>query len=251
MHVAELSAAQRLIFNGAKDTTRVLVLGWLAAIAILAGKLLTRQETLTVGGLDLPVRYAWLLFGALTALHLFKGGFLVAHINEYRRAPSAQKQALYEEIRAESNPFLYGLLPRGTRRAGGLSLMDPRDPSAWMAYVGQITVVVAVLPWSLSSSGGLSWPTGWGLWAQVLGALVLAEVNWLVGSRWLVALASLGDRDVRWRRPSERRAAVLGTLSLVPLALVVLIIGLPVLLVIALWEAAHGRRLRLSDLFRS
>jgi len=149
--VPELTAEQRLILGGVKDTTRVLALGWLAALAIVAVKLLTRQETVTVAGVGLPVRYAWLVFAVFTALHVFKGGFLVSHLTPYvRRASGAEKLALFGEIRAETNPLLHGLLPRGARRPGRrLTRMDPRDPSSWMAYAAQLTVLVAVLPWSL------------------------------------------------------------------------------------------------------
>jgi hypothetical protein len=66
----------------------------------------------------------------------------------------------------------------------------------------------------------------------------------------LVALASLGESRVRWRR-SDTRDAVLGKVAVVPFAVLVLLIGVPVLLALALWEAAHGRRLRLDDLFHS
>jgi len=246
--VAELTAEQRLIFNGVKDTTRLLVLGWLLALGILAVKLLTRQETVSVAGIDLPVRYAWVAFGLFTAAHVFKGGFLFEHITAYRAAPAAEKRALFAELRAETNPLLHGLLPRGRSRGPGqrLTKMDPRDPSSWMAYAGQLTVFVAVLPWSLSG-GGVTWPHGWSLWLQVIGAVALAEVNWLVGSRWLVALASLGEGTARVQDSPSTVSMILTGLALIPLAGLVLVVALPALLLWVLWDLARGRRPRIRE----
>jgi len=246
--VVDLTAEQRLIVNGVKDTTRVLALGWMAALAILAVKLLTRQETVTVAGIGLPVRYAWVLFGVFTALHMFKGGFLASHLRPYlRSAPADEKRALFDEIRADTNPLLHGLLPRGRRRGPGrrLTKMDPRDPSSWMAYAAQLTVFVAVLPWSLDA-GGMTWPSGWSLWLQVVGAMVLAELNWLAGSRWLVAVASLGAGS----EVDDSASALTGVfvlVALIPLAGLVLVIALPGLLVWVLWDLLHLRRPRVGE----
>ncbi|MFA1546086.1 hypothetical protein [Actinomadura chokoriensis] len=192
----ELSAEQRLVFNAVKDTSRIVVLGWMAAVAVLATKLLAAKDVITVAGIELNVRYAWVLLAVFSVIHLFKGIFIMRHISEYTRYGSfdrAAERTLYKAIRAESNPLIHGLRPRPLRPGPGARL-DPADPSYWVAYLAQIGTFTAALPWTLKN-GHPVWPTGWTLWLTVLAVSAFLGINWIVGSHWLAAVAELSGED--------------------------------------------------------
>jgi len=71
-------------------------------------------------------------------------------------------------------------------------------------------------------------------------------VNWLAGSRWLVAVAALGDGSLPdGTLPPE--LAVAAVVLLVPLGVLVLLVGLPALLLWVLWDLAHLRRPRIGE----
>jgi hypothetical protein len=195
--MAELTPRQTLIVNGVQNITRLLTIGWLGAVAILITKLLDHGQSISEGNIDIPIRYAWTLLVALTAGHVAMSSFLVRNLAGFRRSmpsPEARDQ-VFEVIRSDRNLLVHGLIPRTTlwRPGGHWYRMDPRDPSAWAAYLGQIILFAAVLPWSLSASGHLSWAPAPLSWLGVIIAFVITSANWYAGSAWVISLSRLAS----------------------------------------------------------
>ncbi|WP_146778901.1 hypothetical protein [Actinomadura craniellae] len=207
-----------------RDTTRILVLGWVAAIAVLAAKLLGGKDTIGYSGIELNVRHAWVLLAVISLMHVFKGLFIVRHLQEHSwgGTTAEEDEKLFKAIRAEGNPLVHGLRPRRLT-ARPVARMDPADPSYWAAYLFQIMTFVAVLPWAYER-GHVTWPDGTALWLPVLATLVFLGLNWQIGSRWLAAVGDLQPRSAQVQgRPV---APVVRGFGMV-LALVVFAISLP------------------------
>jgi hypothetical protein len=195
--MVELTPPQTLVINGVRNVTRLLAVGWLAALAVLVAKLLSHGRLIEIAGMDFPVRHAWILFAIVTLVHVAASAFLMRHIKDFcRMEPSAEaRNRIFEEIKSDRNLFVHGLIPRTKlwRPGGSWYRMDPRDPSAWAAYLGQIVLFAAVLPWSLSEGNRLRWETAPLLWAELGAAFLVAGGNWYAGSAWIISLSRLAE----------------------------------------------------------
>jgi hypothetical protein len=252
----ELSPQQRQIVSATRNAAKLLLIGWFAAIAIVVAKLLSHSSTISVGGIDFPVRHAWVLVSVLTAAHLFVSYFLIQAIRNYLADDPDQEQrkAILDEIKAESNPFVHGLIPRvkASGPRGVWHRMQVSDPSAWVAYVASLVLVAALLPWS-AAPGGLRWETGPGLWVFTGLAMILVEVNWLAGSAWIVWLSRIhvdDDRSTPARgaanndSPSPLPVPFVVTLLFVTLGIAATLAVLPVLIVLSPLLLILGRYIR-------
>jgi MFS family permease len=193
-----------------KNVARVLLTGSIVSLVVIIGKLFGRNEDLKVGDISIPLQYAWLVFVVLTIAHGFTASFLVLAIRRFIEGESSEdeRQQIFDEVKAESNPFIYGLIPRSTPRRPGSRRysMDKSDPSTWIAYFALILLVAAILPWHVGSDGSWEWSTNGKSWLLVALAMVLGAVNWLIGSVWVIVLSQL-------KESSEAAKALLERLS--------------------------------------
>jgi hypothetical protein len=198
--MTELSSDERLVVNSVRNVTRLLALGWLAAVAVLVARVLSGTKSLSAAGIIIPIRYSWIIFTIFTLVHVAESSFTVRHIESFKRTGYSKEagNSIFETIRSDRNLLVHGLIPRVKpwRVGSHWYRMDPQDPSAWVAYLGQITLFLAVLPWSLSRSGQFVWEPSPLLWLGIALAFVIASLNWYSGSSWILALSSLAkDSD--------------------------------------------------------
>jgi hypothetical protein len=104
--MADLSPQQREIVNGARNAARLLVVGSVAALAVIVARLLGSAEEIEVGGIASPMRAAWVVFVALTIAHCFLSFFFVRSVRAYARTDPdpAARRAIFDEVKAETNP---------------------------------------------------------------------------------------------------------------------------------------------------
>ncbi len=178
------------ILTGAKVCSRLLAIGAVLCLATIAGRLFAGSADLSLGGVSLPLDFAWVGLLALTAAHAFTGAFLAHRITAYLPYLHLPLQALqvFSEVTSSGNPFVFGMRSRALpRRPGGrYHPMSLRDPSAWVAYGAAVVLLLAVLPWRVEAGGIVV-----GGFAHVVLAVVLLAVNWWAGSVWMVSLSRL------------------------------------------------------------
>lgn len=160
-------------------------------------------------GIETPLSWVWVVFLGITAIHVFLGVTIVESLGslldlQKPDEPSVIEQ-VYREVRSQNTVFLRGLLARTPTAGGRLWEMSWRDPTT-VVFVGLCLLdFVAILPWKVAG-GRLEWATETRnvLLLFVIGVLLLA-FNWVVGSRWTIAISEL-------RTPS-RRAMLLASSS--------------------------------------
>ncbi|MET7284065.1 hypothetical protein ABZS29_37885 [Kribbella sp. NPDC005582] len=178
------------ILTGAKVCSRLLAIGAVLCLATIVGRLFAGSADVSVGGVTLPLDFAWVGLLALTAAHAFTGAFLAHRITAYLPYLHLPEQAVqvFREVTSSGNPFVFGMrsraLPR--RRGGRYHPMSVRDPSAWVAYGAAVVLLLAATPWRLEAGRIVV-----GGWIQVVLAVVLLAVNWWAGSVWMVSLSRL------------------------------------------------------------
>ena len=176
------------ILTGAKVCSRLLAIGAAFCLATIAGRLFA--GSLSLGGVALPLNFAWVGLLAITVAHAFTGAFLAQRITAYLPYLHFPEQAVqvFREVTSSGNPFVFGMRSRALpRRPGGAyHPMSLRDPSAWVAYGAGVILLLAALPWHLESGRIVV-----GGWTQAVLAVVLLVVNWWAGSVWMVSLSRL------------------------------------------------------------
>ncbi len=176
------------ILTGAKVCSRLLAIGAGFCLATIAGRLFA--GSLSLGGVDVPLNFAWVGLLAITVAHTFTGAFLAQRITAYLPYLHLPEQALqvFREVTSSGNPFVFGMRSRALpRRPGGrYHPMSLRDPSAWVAYGAAVVLLLAVAPWRLEAGRIVV-----GGWPEVVLAVVLLAVNWWAGSVWMVSLSRL------------------------------------------------------------
>ncbi|GAB3927166.1 hypothetical protein GCM10029976_022970 [Kribbella albertanoniae] len=177
------------ILTGAKVCSRLLAIGAVLCLATIAWPFAGSADV-SLGGVTLPLDFAWVGLLALTVAHAFTGAFLAHRITAYLPYLHLPEQALqvFREVTSSGNPFVFGMRSRALpRRPGGrYHPMSLRDPSAWVAYGAAVVLLLAVLPWRVEAGRIVV-----GGWAQVVLAVVLLAVNWWAGSVWMVSLSRL------------------------------------------------------------
>ena len=196
--MAELTARQVLIVNAIKNITRLLSVGFLGALTVLVAKLMTHGSKISISNIDIPIRFAWIVFGILTVSHIYASWFVVHQVSDFwRRASTKERNEVFEEIRSDRNLLVHGLVPRVKPLRPGSNWygMDPADPSAWAAYIAQALLFVTLLPWQFSSARGFYWTEGPLFWVQITVVFLICSANWYAGSAWIISISRLASDE--------------------------------------------------------
>lgn len=192
----DIDRSKSRIVTSAQNIGKVLYIGSGIAIVIVTIKLLTSQKSLQVSGVTIAIDKAWVLFAAISVVHVFLAIFAVNEIEAYINIlPTARDlRAAFDQVASGENLFVHGLISRAVPKRPGSRVyqMHWSDPSTWVAYGGVIIFAVALLPWRLSTHG-LRWASGISFWFVILLAVVLIAINWWAGSIWLIHLSQLDD----------------------------------------------------------
>jgi hypothetical protein len=183
----EYSPSERVV-ETAKSLNHVLTagVGLLAVVALLRA---FGAADFTWAGVKLAVAYAWIVAIAFTVAHAWVASDYVQQVDEaWEEQTVDENKLLFRSLTSTTGIFLRGLQPRldATQPlAGGPRYyrMNMRDPSAWVALVSALTLIVALFP-----------PTSRGVRGFLDNAalmLFLLWANWLIGTGWAVATSLL------------------------------------------------------------
>ena len=143
---------------------------------------LTGGNNIKVYGVDIPLDWAWV---PITAFTLFHGIFTVEFVRSIRRYWELTEPSdyfkLFIDITTEGGLFMRGMTPRILPATGGPAPMGT-ELATWLTHAAAICLFFALLP----SSGFSS--------LQAIPAYILTYLNWLIGSRWAIALSELAVR---------------------------------------------------------
>ena len=175
---------------------RVLVAGSLTIVAVILARVFNRSPSIKILDIgEVPLKAVWVVFLAGTVAHFFAGAFFRNAILDlaYSDEASSEKVKAREDVLVDGGHFVSVMvrrLPVSGRRFVPMSL---HDSSTWVAYLGALGFLVAVVPWWWQN--GLRGPgVGVGLVLTSVGVLLLL-VNWFVGSHWAIALSLLGEEE--------------------------------------------------------
>lgn len=131
---------------------------------------------------------AWFVFILLTIAHIYTSWLLEKSTYSLWRArsPEANKNT-FHKIVTTGGVFVRGLVPRTKYKVSKLRLfvyqMRSNDPTTWLVYFLALLFVLAVVPFNFNNF--------YLVFFFVTIALSLLLVNWVVASRWIVALSEL------------------------------------------------------------
>jgi hypothetical protein len=139
---------------------------------------------------ELDLNQAWVVFTILTIAHLYTTVLLVRSLKDYWAVVDVERRRrLYRTITSTGNLFVRGIVARTKyKRSYALFVrfeMDPMDPTSWLAVIGISLLVIAAVPFE--------WR--WSTLGYIAGAMLLGQVNWGIGSNWVVALCDLSNRS--------------------------------------------------------
>lgn len=137
------------------------------------------------GSVELSLNYAWVAFAIVTLGHKVVSEYFFASLFSYRRGnfPS-EWRTLVEELTVAGPIAFRGLMRRRPMREGSLVyVMHAKDPTTWVYYAFAIGLFSASLPFS-----GRTFH--WDISTILLSAYICIW-NWLIGSKWSVALGEL------------------------------------------------------------
>jgi hypothetical protein len=187
------SVEHRMVVKWAKSVSRVLQAGSVAAMAVIAARVLTGSGEFKVWEIDhVPLKAAWVVFLGLTIAHVFTAYFFRRAITDMGRKRSIEEQrAVYEDILVEGGLYISVAVRRIPQPGRRIVPMSPSDASTWVSHAGAVAAVIAVLPWWWNQ--GLRWPGVASSLVIASVAAVLVVVNWLVGGTWAIAVSGLGN----------------------------------------------------------
>jgi hypothetical protein len=191
--VSDPTFEQRMVLRWAKVVSRVLEITSLTSVGVIAARVFNGDKTIEAWGIkNIPLNATWAVMVALTIVHAFGTIFLYEAICGLRVRGSAEEQTkTYQDLQVGAGHYLGIMVRRIPAPGRRLAKMSPADASTWVAYGGASAAALATLPWWWDD--GLKWP-GWRqsllLAAAVLG---LGIANWLIGSKWAIAISRLGQ----------------------------------------------------------
>jgi hypothetical protein len=146
---------------------------------------------------------AWFVFVLFTVSHAYTALLLrQAVISLLLVGTPEECSKVYTDTVTSGGVFVRGMIPRTEIRNIGnhaVYIMDPKDPSAWLAHGAVILLFLAIIPFSYS---GFFAFMGWTL----LGLLLMC-INWVFGSIWAVTLSKLENLP---STPEERLLVLCG-----------------------------------------
>jgi hypothetical protein len=165
-----------------------------SAFFLIAFLLLLRvfgAPSIVVGGVPIQVEKAWVAILLLTAAHFYYGEALINELARFRRSQTPQAcRSLFDDITGGGSYALQGFKARVRVPNSRIWIMSSDDPTTWRYYAAAIGLLIVCLPTSLAPLSSF--------FLHLLLSLLVPVGNWMVGSRWAIALSELvmEDEDV-------------------------------------------------------
>jgi hypothetical protein len=200
----ELENAELAVVENSKWVDSVLWSMLLAALATILLKIFGKQEFKWMD-ITVDTSFAWIVFSVLTLAHFYTALLLFRSIRSvWQFSDRLSRQILFAKITSTGGIFVRGLAARTVCKDDWCLTvrytMDHRDPSSWLALVSVPFLIAAVTPYVYSKRS---------LCLFFLG-LALAEINWIIGSHWIIALSDLStDSHINGR--SEKVEGIEGS----------------------------------------
>ncbi len=182
---SEQENAELAVVENAKWIDGILWSMCLVATALILLKALGKRE-FKWQDITFDTSMAWIVFSILTVAHLYSALLVIRSLRRlWPLADALSRRRLFDKITSTGGAFVRGLVAR-TQCIDDWTLyvrykMDYRDPSAWLALGSLPLLVAAITPFSISRAF---------IWWLILG-IILAELNWIIGSHWVIALSDL------------------------------------------------------------
>ena len=133
--ISDEDSAEQEIVNAVTFISKILLTGVILAVLIIGARLFGHGGGVALAGsnVNVPANYAWILFVVLTLGHVvYARNYLIRIIIKFWESHDCIKdrRKVFDKIRSSPNMFVFGLIPRVQRRAGGrLVIMgDSRGP---------------------------------------------------------------------------------------------------------------------------
>jgi len=181
--------AESAVIENSKWVDGVLWSMLLAATAIILLKLIGKQD-FKWQDVELNTSQAWVVFSILTLAHFYAAVLLLKSIRRvWQLSDRLSRSRLFGKITSTGGIFVRGLVARTEcRQTWFLSVsyeMDHHDPSAWFAQFSVPLLITAITPFAIRRTS---------LRFFLLG-VVLGEINWIIGSHWIIALSDLSTES--------------------------------------------------------
>lgn len=196
------------MISAATQINHFLVLGGVAALAVILAKLFIRNEAGTVkfAGVEIPLNHAWVAMALLTLAHAYYSWLMLVGVARilYCQDPTLSLAAwmkLTED--ADKLRVMYQMSerhPMGWLPVSNPWKLDWNDPLLIMHVLLVVGVFFATIRWFRTTS----WPLR--ILTTVAGML-LVTANWYVGSQWALLASDLARTGRHARReavPIER-----------------------------------------------
>lgn len=154
-------------------------------VSTIAGLKLAGKTSFELGEVEIPTNNAWLVFIVLSLVHRVTSGLFFESLYKYRRRCFDTESAqLFEEL-TSSGPILFrGMLTRRPIKEGSkFYVLSAKDLTTWVFYTLGCVFLFACFP--LDTKTIVSNVT------FALMSVYLLVWNWLIGSKWSIALGEM------------------------------------------------------------
>lgn len=175
---------KQAVLANAKWINAVLWSGFVLAAVVVVLRLV-EGDSLSFQGAKIPVRQSWLVFLSLTLIHFYSAAIFVFSARRlWEKTTTEEYMAVHNEVVSTGGFMMRGMEPRLLPATGGPAPIQNSDLPGLIAHVGVLLMLAAMVPYGLHDLW--QWPV----------ALVICVANWLIGSRWAIALSELSaERD--------------------------------------------------------
>lgn len=182
---SSLENAELAVVENVKWVDRVIWTTGAVAATIFALKV-TGVSTFEWEQISISTSSAWLVFLILTVAHFYTALLLIRALKVYwLLSDTGSRSLLFGRISSCGGALVRGISARTEFDTDSLLFiryhMDPRDPTAWLALFGALLFFSAIVPLKLDSF----------LFFYVGIALILVQINWVIGSHWIIAICDL------------------------------------------------------------
>jgi hypothetical protein len=186
------------VLENSKWLDNVLMGGFLFSIVVVLLKILGQRE---VEWMDVKfnLENVWIVFCLFSIAHLYTEILLIRSIRPlWDKCNVEDRNFIYNKIVATGGIYVRGLVAR-TKVLQDWELkvdyrMSFKDPSAWVAYISFLILLGAIIPF----------PLFYEKIHQVVIALLFSNINWIIGTNWVVALSELSNSFEESLDASER-----------------------------------------------
>lgn len=177
---------QNAIIENIKWLDKVLWTGFSLGMIVIGLKILG-YEKFEWETIEFKMEFAWIVFIILTIAHAYVTVLILQTVKELWSNSSYNDRLLvFNIVKASGGLFIRGLVPR-INRSNFVKInifeMSIFDPTVWSSSFAVIGLIVAIIPFKIIDLQYFI--------ILIIVALLIAGLNWIIGSQWAIALSEL------------------------------------------------------------